>query len=205
LATFVQLILTIDIVWQAAGLFIELHWGSQPSFERVAPQGWGAPQWSAWAYTEFGLISLLLGVVIIFWVLRVARNAYVLKGRPLENSPIFTALWWYVIPFMSLFKPVQSLGEVWDASTINGIRREQNRFMLLVWWIALLAHSGLGSIGRIFQDPGFTAPAVSVIGVIQSVAFAYIVLRITAMQVERHSQPEAATAPSLAGSLESIL
>ncbi len=186
LSVVVLVILAIDILWQGAGLVVWLNWGAATDTADIAPDDWTGPQMAATAFQIFGLVSILMGIPILFWILRVARNAYVLAGQPLENSPIFTALWWYVIPIMSLFKPVQALGEVWDASAIDGERRSRLQFLLLVWWVALLASGLFTRFAGWVGIHHFTSSPAAIASIVQSMAFAGIVLRITAMQVEHH-------------------
>ena len=179
-------ILAIDLLWVVLGLSIQLVWGRRPTFQNMPPAEWAAPQWVEWTHAIFGLVTLSAGVVLIFWILRASKNAHVLKRRPLTNSPIFAALWWYVIPFMSLFMPLESMGEIWDASAIDAGRRKQHRAILMVWWIATLLAGALGFLVSLLRQQPIVMGLQSVTSIVQCLAFAYIVRQISSMQVESH-------------------
>ena len=179
-------VLAVDVVWASLGLLIQLVWGSRADFKGVPPEDLTPLQFLAAAHASFGLVCLLGGVVMVFWILRLSRNAHVLKGRSLTNAPIFAALWWYVIPFMSLFKPLESLSEIWDASAIDATRRKHNREVLAVWWGALIVGGLLAYLSRILPHVGVLTDIKWTAAILQSVAFGYAMKRISDMQLEKH-------------------
>lgn len=130
---------------------------------------------------------LLGGVVVILWILRVSKNAHVLKGRSLASSPLFAALWWYLIPFMSLFKPVESMGEIWDVSAIDTKRRKHNREVLPVWWAATPAAGALAYLNILLHRDNLLVVLQSAASIVQCVAFTIVARRICDMQIEKRT------------------
>ena len=179
-------VLAFDVVWASLGLLMQLLWGPRADFEGAPPGTLTPVQFAAATHATFGLVSLLGGVVLVFWILRVSKNAYALKGRRLANSPLFAALWWYLIPFMSLIKPLESMSEIWDVSAVDATRRRQNRAALGVWWAALLISSALTYLSSVIRHVGVLIDLKWTASIVQSLAFAYVMKRIYDMQLEKH-------------------
>ena len=141
--------------------------------------------------------SFLLLIVPFFWILRVSKNAHVLKGQKLRNSPMFSALWWYIIPLMSLFKPYESLEEIWDVSGTGPIKRRH--LSLLIWWGSALIAWILGDIIvvlsgypfntdhaaliRVYNSP--ISPLSFAISIVKCLAFIAVALKIASIQVKK--------------------
>ena len=184
--TFVGLaVLAFDVVWASLGLLMQLLWGPRADFEGAPSDELTAEQLAAAAHAAFGFVSLLGGIVLVFWILRVSKNAHVLRGRSLDSSPLFAALWWYIIPFMSLFKPLEAMGEIWDASAVDAARRRQNRAALMVWWAALIISGALAYLPTVVRHVGVLIDLKWAASTVQSLIFAYIMKRIYDMQLEK--------------------
>jgi hypothetical protein len=190
-------VMVYDLLWAASGLAIDAYWGREADYLHMTGDEFDGPQLIGWLHDVLNIPGLLLLLIPMFWILRVSKNAHVLKGRPLTNSPMFAALWWYLIPFMSLFKPVESLGEIWDVSATGVVARNQMRFVLPIWWGALLLGNGL----RIFasrmdgtdqmQDLAIVLETLGyAASVIQCTAFIAIALRIRSMQMDKRTATE---------------
>ena len=203
--TFVGLaVLAVDVVWASLGLLMQLLWGRRADFEGVPPGELTPVQLAAAAHATFGLVSVLGGVVLVFWILRVSKNAHVLKGRRLANSPLFAALWWYIIPFMSLIKPLESMSEIWDVSAVDAVRRRQDRAALVVWWAALLISGALAYLNRFVHHVGVLIDLKWTASIVQSLAFAYAMKRIYDMQLEKHPVVEFSDAGESLGVLSRV-
>jgi hypothetical protein len=182
----VLIVLGVDAMVTAAGIALLAVWGRRSEIP-VGEAPHTAAQWARLLLVLVATPAALAGLLIIFWILRVSRNAHVLKGRALQNSPIFSALWWWIIPFMSVFKPVSAIDEIWEVSAASPERRRQGRWVLGVWWASWIANgilayvlvaSRLNGIAQIIKDAD---------SVIVCATFAYIVSRISAMQIEKHT------------------
>jgi hypothetical protein len=179
----VTVVLGIDIVYAVLGIAIiasGLHVNhSAPAAERFA---------TGLILLLFALLWLVFlagNIVTVFWILRVSKNAHVLRRRPLANSPIFAALWWYIIPVMSLFKPWESLVEIWDASAADRERARNRRYIVGLWWGLLLM---AGAAGYIAAFSGIRL--ISIISFVLSLASDSLFIAITriicSMQLEKH-------------------
>src|SRR6185503_6694083 len=86
-------VMIYDALWSATGAAISLYWGAAAEFDPASGEALDLPQFAKAFHDLFALLMLLLLIVPVFWLLRVSKNAHVLKGYALENSPMFTALW----------------------------------------------------------------------------------------------------------------
>lgn len=209
LTTAVTLVMAFDVLWHAARIAIHLYWGP-----RADLQGGGdltAPQLVNGLHALLAIPMLLLLIVPLFWILQVSKNAHVLKGRKLENSPMFAALWWWIIPFMSLFKPVASISEIWDVSAAEPQSRKRGRVLLPIWWGATLIANALSvaanSLGR-YPETAASAPTMeslqSAVAIVQGLAFIAIVQRIAALQVQKRLVSEFSDVEMAPGVLEGV-
>jgi hypothetical protein len=185
LTTAVVLIMAFDALWALSDIFIQASWGERSNFTGIPPANWSLPQVLLWLHDILAFAVLAGGLVAIFWILRASKNASVLKGRNLENSPWFAALWWYVIPFMSLFKPLESISEIWDASAPDARSRKEGSPVLAVWWLCTIAGGVMGWVLRFFNGAWPAIVMQSVFTIVQCLAFAYIAQRIGEMQIEK--------------------
>ncbi len=186
LTRFALAILALDLLYDVWGLVMTLIWGRQLDYKTTPLPELSPIQAMAFLHDLAGLITLLGAVVLLLWILRASKNAHALKRRPLENSPMFAALWWYLIPIMSLFKPVESISEIWDASAPSHAAAKPGRAAIVIWWGGVIAYAMTAfaaGIGPVLVELNQVA------SIVRCVAFAYIVRRICAMQLEKHALP----------------
>lgn len=153
------------------------------------------------AYSLLSLVSLLGPLVLVFWTLEVSKNAHALKGRPLHNSPLFAALWWYLIPLVSLFKPIEAMSEIWDTSAPNQERRKAQRFVLKIWWGSVLVASAGAYLTLLIRHNGAGRTFQLAISIVECCAFVFIARRVRDMQRDKNLgmtfSDEAEPAPSI--------
>ena len=94
-------------------------------------------------------LMLFGAIAIVAWILRVSKNAHTFTKRSLE-APWMAALWWYVIPIATLFKPFMAMREIWDVSAPTWRSGQSLRWILNLWWPVSILGNGLeeGSDGR---------------------------------------------------------
>ena len=151
-------------------------------------------------YIPLSIIVLANIIIRAFWILSASRNAHILKGRPLSNSPIFAAVWWYLIPFMSLFKPWESLAEIWDVSTIDRETRQKGKYALAIWWFSYIAFGLLINIGNIFHIFAFSTIAM-LAGIVEYISFMVVAKRLCDMQIEKRLAITFSDAPTIRDSV----
>ncbi len=178
-------LMAFDIVRSLAQFSIKAIWGPGSDYGSIDLTGSSAPQRVLSVVDGLGLVSLVGLIFVVRWLLRVSRNAHVLKNADLKNSPWFTALWWYLIPFMSIFKPFTSLGEVWDESIPRGQTVKYNRAALPVWWVATLAVVASARLVYMSEYDMTFVGLNTVASLVQCVTFGYIATRICAMQIDK--------------------
>ena len=180
-------LMAFDISWVLSELLMTLIWGGRVNVRVAAPGAMTTLQIVRMVHSLLAFVVLAGLIVRVFWILRVSRNAHVLRGRPLANSPLFAALWWYLIPFMSLFKPLEAMGEIWDVSAIDAQRRKRHHVALIGWWIAVIA-SGVLTYASFFSHQYLPIVIVEYFAsTIGYGLFAYIAWRVCDMQVEKRT------------------
>ncbi len=121
------------------------------------------------------LAAYLLGGV---WIHQAARNVRALGARGLENSPGW-AVGWFAVPFMSLFKPLMAMSEIWRASHDPQKWRSQAAPPLLAfWWTGWIASSLFGSALNIM---GKQADNISGMSALAKITLTYLVVETIAM------------------------
>ncbi|HSA72622.1 MAG TPA: DUF4328 domain-containing protein [Nitrososphaeraceae archaeon] len=97
-----------------------------------------------------GIISILLGIILLFWYYRATKNIHSFGAKEV-TSPRMAVIWWF-IPIAVLWKPYQVTQQIWKASNpeiklINGTewKNTPNSKLVKLWWFLTLA-SIFGSI-----------------------------------------------------------
>lgn len=89
---------------------------------------------AALAYLLTYLVSAFL---VLMWYLRSVRNAHALSNG-VETSPKW-AIWWFIIPLVSLWKPYSMTSELWRSSRQpDGWKSLPDPALLRWWWGAVL-------------------------------------------------------------------
>lgn len=128
-------------IWLKAGLASETYM-TEASFLSDYVSGADAEAFTtAGAALAYLLTYLVSGYLVLMWYLRSVRNAHVLSNG-VETSPKW-AIWWFIIPLVSLWKPYSMTSELWRSSRQpDGWRGLPDPGLLRWWWGAVLA-SGL--------------------------------------------------------------
>lgn len=177
--------MAFDIAWIVLGLVIESVWGNLGHLAAVPASNLGNETLPLIAFGALSFGLLLNLPVVVWWIIRASRNAHVLKGRPLESSPIFAALWWYIIPIASLYKPVQAMAEIWDESASSRERRSRNKWLLAVWWPALLITGVSAKLSGMDEIAEAATTIALLSALVQATAFLLLTRQICAMQREK--------------------
>ena len=133
----------------------------------------------------FQLVVYLLCVIVLFWILRVSRNAHTFKAG-LKNTP-FGAIIWYIVPFASFFKPYEAMSEIWQASAAPG---EDAKGRLLNWWWGMFLLSSLfaGVSARISGADGIPLNVIAdLLAIVSSVIVIVMARRLSRMQIDKQT------------------
>lgn len=157
-------------------------------------------QWQMLGMIGFVTIPLYFITVIIFcfWTYRAAANAHALRPG-LPTSPGW-AVGWYFVPFANLFKPLNSMKDIWRVS----FRRESGKLappdsILGIWWAFWILTCITGNIAfRLAMSGGVdvsmlvTSAWFSIFSAITGICAAWnlrtIVLTISAAQTANHAR-----------------
>jgi hypothetical protein len=79
------------------------------------------------------------GIAYLMWCHRAYRNLPALGAKVLDSTPGW-AVGWYFVPIAFLFKPCQSMSEIWRYSdpAQHGTIRKSTSPLVGVWWAAFL-------------------------------------------------------------------
>ena len=103
--------------------------------------------------TTEAIVSLLFVTTVVFWCVwqhHAQYNATRLASGPLQFTPGWAVGWWF-IPIANLWKPFQTVRELWKASHGGDAWRTLGTWPLIGWWwaiwIASNVHFWAGSNG----------------------------------------------------------
>ncbi|ESQ78993.1 DUF4328 domain-containing protein [Asticcacaulis sp. YBE204] len=161
---------------------------------------WNDPMYaesSAYMINAVGLLIWVLfwavsGIVSLVWVYRATKNARILKPGAVTTTPAW-AVGWFFIPFASLWKPYETLKEVWTASRGAGSRSVP---LINLWWATYLIGNFIGwfvtrqtfSSDQAYIDMPFLVwveGAGNISSLIATLCFYQMVRRIHRFQLER--------------------
>lgn len=88
-------------------------------------------------------VTLLLGIAVIRWQVRVYDNVVAFERQPAYSRS--KSLWSWFIPFASLAWPFLSLRNLWNLSDPDvpesGARADRAPLLMAIWWATWLAYS----------------------------------------------------------------
>ncbi|HWA62757.1 MAG TPA: DUF4328 domain-containing protein [Caulobacteraceae bacterium] len=127
------------------------------------------------AATAFLTLAALLVAYVLggMWIYRAAANVRALGARGLETSPGW-AVGWFAVPFMSMFKPLMAMSEIWRASVSPiGWRGRSTPPLLGLWWAGwLLSNLGGAAVNSLSRG----AVTVDNLLVVNEVGFGSLVV-----------------------------
>lgn len=91
------------------------------------------------------LMTAVLGVLFISWVYRASTNALALGAVDMRFDPVWSVLWWF-IPLYSVFRPLQVVKELWQASDPETrypvpLTAGPSPWWITAWWVLFLLGS----------------------------------------------------------------
>lgn len=86
----------------------------------------------------FLAILLISTVISMCWIYGASRNAHMLRPGGLASTPGW-AVGWFFVPVMSLFKPYETIRDIWIASQgqVNGRYTKGSR-LIAAWWVLFI-------------------------------------------------------------------
>lgn len=113
---------------------------------------------AALAYLVTYFVSAFL---VLMWYLRSVRNAHALSNG-VETSPKW-AIWWFIIPLVSLWKPYSMTSELWRSSRQpDGWKSLPDPSLLRWWWGAVLVSGLVINVSSGFSRTAATASQLAV-------------------------------------------
>ena len=86
-------------------------------------------------------VFIVTGVAFLKWIYRANLNCRAFGAEDMEFTPGWS-IGYYFIPVLNLFRPYQSMKEIWQASHNPANWQSQSGSALLGWWWALWLISG---------------------------------------------------------------
>ena len=106
--------------------------------------GAGTEIWLTLGASILMMATYLVSVVLVLmWYLRSVRNAHALVNG-MQTSPKW-AIWFFIIPLISLWKPYGMTSELWRSSHKPDGWRGTADVPLIRWWWGLVLFSGFSS------------------------------------------------------------
>jgi hypothetical protein len=138
----------------------------------------------ALVYAAFFLLYLVSVVLVSMWIYRAHANLFAAGLHDLEYTPGWSVGWFFV-PIANLFKPVQAMRELWNASygTSNSFGGSTPG-TVSAWWACFIGGNILSNIGSRLQTGGAGTDAVAVgtgigaVGTVLIVGAAWFLLQI---------------------------
>ena len=118
-----------------------------------------------WVY---GIAYLITVILFLMWVHRSHKNLKALGADETKFSPRSAVLWWFV-PFMNLFKPEQVVKEIWEWSV-----SPDTKLVTVWWWLFVFTFIAIPFIDSTSWGPLVTtlveiAAAILAIRVVQGI------------------------------------
>lgn len=88
------------------------------------------------------LVSILSAVFFCVWVHRASTNAWAFQRYPMSITPGW-AVGWFFVPIASLWKPLQAIREVWNASSAEAWGSSG---LVSGWWAAWVISNVLARV-----------------------------------------------------------
>ena len=142
------------------------------------------------------LVTIVSGIVFLFWTYRVCQNAHYLNMVSMTNTPGW-AVGWYFIPIFNLWRPYLALREAFVASCHPEGEQSSGTTMIGIWWFVYIFSAFFGRIVfrmslRIGDEPEmaelFTVNGLqivgNIVGVLLSILTIVILLRFLRCQRE---------------------
>lgn len=153
-------------------------------------------------FSRIGLaVFVVTGIAWLVWHHRAQANLHALGVRGLQYTPGWAVGWW-LIPFANLFKPFQTVREVWKASEPSPAWRSTRTWPVIGWWWAGWVVANV--IGRIAltlfrEDPDTVESLIEgnrwiVAGEIVTVVTAILAIGIVRAVIARQSELASAIA-----------
>jgi len=178
----VLIVMALCFAADFALMTVWLTFGEAAQYDAVGDEAFTTPQFISWSVDMATLVILLACIVIPFWIVRVSKNAHVLRPQ-MKFSPL-GSIGWYVVPIASLFKPFQALSEIWLVSSTKAERGSDR--LLIAWWVSFIMSGLASTFGSFGASGAWMAFAGSLLGIAVTVMFTIIVRRLSSMQIEKH-------------------
>ncbi len=121
---FGSLLHAIVTKWQDLGRLDAFEAGELAAFEATGT-------------TFTGMLGLGTGIIMLVFVARLARTAHALGAKNLAFTPS-RAVWSYIIPFVSFYRPYLAMREVWQVSSPNSSdsnwHESKHYGLVKLWW-----------------------------------------------------------------------
>jgi len=171
LAWLVAAILVIDAAWNPMVLIVTAL------FPRSAA--------SATTFDVAGSAMMLVtAIAFAIWTYHAGRNLLAAGYTDLEFSPA-SRVWWFLVPIMSLWKPLHGMREMWNASH-GEPAYDLSAGLVTLWWAFYLGGNLVGAVlaAMAAADPSgsWLLWIVSALDAATSVTAILMVLRITRAQ-----------------------
>jgi hypothetical protein len=163
----------------------------------------------ALSWTSIGIFVLTV-IAFCVWTYQAARNARRLSSLPQKISPGW-AVGWYFVPFANFWKPFQAMREIWWRSAWP--QKKYAPPIINIWWILWIALNFVDrAVGRMYQFEDLqllaiaygTTAAIELAWLAPTVILAWIVDRVTRMQIARHAANPSAPADADSASVETF-
>jgi len=135
-------------------------------------------------YILQAILFIIAGIAFLQWIYYTNKNLHVLSNQELEFTPGWS-VGWYFIPIANLFKPYQSMKEIWRLCHKN----ESVSYAIVGWWwcfwivsnflerLAFKFNLRAGSAQQLVASAGITA-ASDVSDIILNIVALMLVTRI---------------------------
>ena len=175
-------VLTVGAIAHGVDVILDFGFGPASDYKTATDDLLDHPLQVMHVLADLTLLALLLGAIpLVIWILTVSRNAHTFTKRSIEK-PWWAAVWWYLIPIISVYKPYVSMCEIWDVSAPDLKARALNRNVLNIWWMAFIVAGGMA----VFSNFGAVYNGIfNLASLIRTVAFIVIVRRVCAMQRQK--------------------
>jgi hypothetical protein len=207
-----RVLLKISIVFSAVTVLVDIYnyysYSQLPANADLTETVLSFELLTGLIYLVQSVLFIVLAIIFLRWIYRTNKNLHVLSSWRMRFTPGW-AVGWYFIPIANLFKPYQTMKEIWQVSHSDD--DPGHHLLVILWWfvwiISIVANRYAFKLGKGVGDAASYASSAAsnitsdAIGVLLNIVALMLVSRIWTAYSQNFVEPEGALDGGTVGTL----